>query len=256
MISNNHKNEGCGYAEELVSYLYGEAGAAESAVFEVHLEKCVACADELEAFSGARFSIGDWKAKEFDSLATPVIEIPYEKPARTIETESASGGWLNGLRGLFSLTPGWSLATASLAILAICVGIVLFALNARKGNDVAESNKNKKSITTPTAEKSPEQANVIKKENNAPEKQINPVNEQETAQKDVVIPSEKKSTSQKQPKKTRETQKVADKNVPKTNETKRNNKNNNDIPPSILGDEDEDDSLRLAELFEEIDTDE
>lgn len=251
MMNNNHKKEGCGFASELVSYLYGETNAAESSAFEAHIEKCAACADELKAFSGVHFSIGDWKAKEFDRLPTPIIEIPYNKG---IETKDANVGWLAGLRNLFSLTPGWSLAAASLAILAVFVGIALFTLNSRKGNDVAGSG-NKKTLTTPTVEKSPEQANVNKVENKTPEKEINPVRKEQTAQTDAVKPSPKKNP-QKTTNSTRETQKVADKNAPKTNDVQRNNKTNPNIPPSILGDDDEDDTLRLAELFGEIDTDE
>ena len=134
MMSNNHKNEGCGFAEELVSYLYGETNTADGAAFEAHLDDCAVCADELKAFSGVHFSITDWKAKEFDTLVTPIIEIPYEK---TVETKDETAGWLAGLRSLFSLTPGWSLAAASVAILAVFVGIVLFAMNSRRDNQLA-----------------------------------------------------------------------------------------------------------------------
>ena len=55
MMHNNHKKSGCGFDELLVSYLYGETNAAETAKFAAHLETCAGCADELEAFAGVMY---------------------------------------------------------------------------------------------------------------------------------------------------------------------------------------------------------
>ena len=250
MTNNNHKNSDCGYAEQLVSYLYDEAGAAESAAFEAHLKSCAACADEMKAFSGVQFSISDWKANEFDALAAPIIEIPYERAEKTVEVAGIKESWLSGLRNLFSLNRTLSLATASLAVLAVCVGIVLFALNARKGNDLADSG-NKKPVISPTVEKSPEQSNPTNVQNITPD--LKPVIEQTKPQPEQAVqPTTKKTTVVKASQ--RETPKDAKKTVPKKDDVRRNK--NNDLPPGVLGDEDEDDTLRLAEIFDEIDTDE
>jgi hypothetical protein len=92
MMNNNHKNTGCGFTEELISYLYGESSASEKATFETHLQNCSICTDELQAFSGVHFSINDWKEKDFDALETPVIEIPGNRdslPDRAAQTGSS-----------------------------------------------------------------------------------------------------------------------------------------------------------------------
>src|SRR5687768_16484654 len=139
MMNNNHKNSGCGYADQLVSYLYGETGSAENPAFEIHLETCSICSDELEAFSSVQFSINDWKTKEFSHLETPVIKIPYENPGslnNRPDTTNVNESWLSGLRSLFSLNPSWSLATASFAVLAVFAGFGFIAFNSDKGNFV------------------------------------------------------------------------------------------------------------------------
>jgi len=256
-MNNNHKNSNCGFAEELVSYLYGETGGAENTAFEAHLQTCAGCAEELEAFSGVHFSINDWKLKEFANLATPSIEIPYEKAEKPVEVSIVSGSWWSVLRDLFSVSPrGWSLATASFAVLAVAVGIALFALNIRKDKDVAESNTKSKPVIMPTVERTPEQSNANANQNNQPDRESKPLTEPKTPQPELAAtaPDPKNSRVVKVSNNPRPVQKVENPNVQRNNEVKRI-KNKNDVPPKIVVDDDEEDNtLRLAELFDEIDT--
>lgn len=259
MMNNNHKNSNCGFSEELVSYLYGETGGAEKTAFEAHLQSCAGCAEDFEAFSGVHFSINDWKLKEFANLAAPSIEIPYEKAANSVEVSKVSSSWLSALRDRFSLSPrGWSLATASFAVLAVCLGIALFALNSRKDNDVAGSNKNNR-VVLPTVEKTAEPANVNANQNNQPGKEIKPLNEPKSPQPEVAAtttttaPDSKNSRVVKASNNSRPSQKVENTNGQKNNEAKRS-KNNEVAPKIVVEDDDEDNTLRLAELFDEIDT--
>jgi hypothetical protein len=255
MMNNNHKNSGCGFAEELISYLYGESNEAESAAFETHLETCRACSAELDAFSGVHYSINDWKLKEFAVLETPRIEIPYPA-APKVEVSSAKGSWLSGFRQLFSLSPAWSLATASVAVFAVAVGIIFFALNSPNGNDIAGANKNSKNVTTaPTVEKTPETANTNSNENPSTDKAIKPLDEPKAPAPELAVEQNtKNSRAVRAANNQRQTQKSENTNAPKNNDLKRNPKTNKDAAPPVIPDEDEDDSLRLAELFEEIDT--
>jgi hypothetical protein len=260
MTNNNHKNSGCGFSEQLVSYLYGESGAAEKSAFETHLRSCSACAEELEAFSGVHFSITDWKTKEFASLAPPVIEIPYkisgQKLSRTEIVSDVNGSWWSGLRNLLSLSPNWSLATASMAVLAVCVGIGLIALNSGKSNDIAGgANKDTKPSAVPTIEKNPDQSNTNATKNIAPEKAVKPPDEPKSPQSEVAVaPDRKNRRVVKDADSQRPTQRTEASNSPKNKDVKPNNKNNKPAEPKIIEDEEEDDTLRLAELFEEIDT--
>lgn len=264
MFNNNHKNSDCEFAEQMVSYLYNESEGAEKSTFESHLKNCSACADEFAAFSGVHFSINDWKLKDFASLETPLIEIPYQKNdklAETREVSSVKGSWLSGLRDLFSLSPrAWSLATASFAVLVVCFGIALFAWNSRNNSDLAGANKNKtKSIVAPTVEKTSEPSNLNTPSSNSPEKQPKTNNETLPSQPDVAVTNDTKPTNNRAVKvlsNSRQPQKVENNNAQKTPEVNNKNKNKTDqVAPRILTDSDEEDNtLRLAELFEEIDT--
>jgi hypothetical protein len=249
MINNNHKNSNCGFSEELVSYLYGETASAENAAFEKHLSGCSACAEELEAFSGVHFSINDWKLKEFANLATPSIEIPYEKAEKTLEVTNIAGSWLSALlRDKFSLSPrGWSLATASFAVLAVAIGIALFALNFRKNNEVAESNKNNP-VVVPTVEKTTEPANSNANQNKQTNREVKSPNEPKSLQPEVATtttPELKNTRVVKASNNPRPQPKVENANVQKNNEV---------APKIVVEEDDEDNTLRLAELFDEIDT--
>lgn len=259
MINNNHKNSGCGNAEKLVSYLYSENGAAENTTFEAHLQACSVCSDELQAFSGVQFSINDWKLKEFAQMETPIIQIPYEKviaPSNDQEVSGVTALWLSGLRKYFSLSPAWSLATASFAVLAVCAVIALIVLNSDKSNDVAGTNKNTKPVAVPTVEKTTAPTNENSNQNSLPETDVKPLNEQKALPEIAVAPDTKdslvvKTTNRNQ----RQTQKAETTNLPKNNNiVKRDNQNKITIPPKMIEEAEEDDTLRLAELFEEIDT--
>jgi hypothetical protein len=252
MISNNHKKSGCGFAEELVSYLYGEMSAAENAGFEKHLAACSVCADELDAFSGVQFSINDWKIKDFANLQTPLIEIPYPVAAKNPETGTVETSWLAGIRKLFS--PPWSLAAGSFAALAVCVGIFLYVSKSPQKNDVAINNNNTKIAVSPTVEKSPVVSNSNEKPGNVPEPKPldKPIDKPQT---ELAVENDPKNKPVvKTTNTTRRAEKAETSNLPKTNEAQRNNKKKDEVPPKIYEEDEEDDTLRLAEMFEEIDT--
>jgi hypothetical protein len=246
-MNNNHKKSGCGFEEELVSYIYGETDAASKAKFESHLAACANCADELEAFSGVHFAIDDWKAAEFAAIETPAIEIPYPAAREISETKES---WLSAVwRDLFSLSArALSLTAASLAVLAVAFGAIFFLIESNGGNELAESNKTTKPAAVPTVEKTPEPANTNP---NVPPR-AETTDPKTPATPEIVRQPETKSTrAVKVTDRQRAPQKAE--NTPKNNEPKRANKTPRIKSPE-MPDEDEDDTLRLAELFEEIDT--
>ena len=52
---NNGKKQECGFADDIVGYIYDEIGQAERRKFESHLVGCMACTDEFAGISNARF---------------------------------------------------------------------------------------------------------------------------------------------------------------------------------------------------------
>lgn len=246
MMNHNHKNSDCGFGELLVSYLYGETSGAEAAEFEKHLPNCQSCAGETEAFSSVHFAIEDWKTKDFAPLATPVIEIPGE---RKVQPAIVQTSWLAGLRQLFSLSPAWSLATASVAVLAICAGLVWLALSARQSNDVAETNKNAKSGINVAAQKTPP-TDADGDQNRKGDVQVSPINQPPVTTSEAADQTKPNARAVKinNPRPAQKTD-----GTPKNNAAKRDNKKQA-MPKVLSDDDDEDDSLRLAELFDEIGT--
>ncbi len=259
MLNGNHKNSGCGFSEALISYLYNESAGTEKVEFEAHLKKCSRCADEFAAFSGVHFSINDWKSKEFAVLETPIIEIPYEKTeksAEVVKVASATGSWLSGLRNFFSLSPrAWSLATAAIAVMVLA-GIALFALNSRQNNDIASKDKNNvKPVISPTVENTPPSTKSNSNENNSSNKQTKPFVEPKSVTPEVAE-SNGTNTTNNRVVKISNTKRPSQKpeNVRQNNNVKTPNKNVNNPPKGVIEDEDEDNTLRLAEIFDEIDT--
>jgi hypothetical protein len=159
MNSNNH-NSSCNFSDSLISYLYDEIGEKEKSRFESHVSNCSACADEISAFGGVRASVQNWRETEFYKLPTPVIALPSEPEKATILTTGttvASRSWLAGLRELFSLSPAWTGAGVACAALAICAGLFYVAvssLQSDRSDVAAEANKNASvaSLPSPTVQ--------------------------------------------------------------------------------------------------------
>ena len=254
-MNNNHKNSNCGFSEQLVSYLYGEANSAETAQFERHLPTCSVCADEFEAFAGVKFSVGNWKQNEFANLATPLIEIPYPKTFVEVERNNTENSWLTNLRGLFSkASMNWSMAAASLLILFAGVAL-FFVFSTPQQSDLIAQNNTKQTIspTPPTADKSPADSNDNVFAPKTPDiKTPKPIIAPKTPSSDVAVkpnPAENRvvKVSNNEPR----TPKIIAPNAPKNIETKRNIKFNNEVVPKT-NDDGEDKTLRLSEIFDEI----
>jgi anti-sigma factor RsiW len=111
----------CDRAEDLVAYLYGEATPAESASFSRHLDACVLCRDELDAFSNVRELVGAQRADalgaapslNMDELLAPVIIAAPPAPARARSAVAA-------LRECFALSPLWLRAGVVAATILVC----------------------------------------------------------------------------------------------------------------------------------------
>lgn len=124
---NNGNKQACGFADEIVSYIYDEIGAAERGRFESHLAGCDLCTNEFAAVSNARFSVFEWHKEEFAGLATPEIIIPYEATKIIVE-ENTTVGFLAGIRRLLSVSQ-WPVGVAAAVLVCIGIGIGFLAMN-------------------------------------------------------------------------------------------------------------------------------
>ena len=222
-------NVNCKYANEIVPYMYGELASSATAEFESHLLECQLCTDEFAELSAARYEVYDWKKLEFDPLATPVFEIPFE--------DVAASSWIEKLRAAFS---GWAMPAAAFGGIAIIVALVaVFAISRfepgpatvakRDTNSPANENTNTRN-TAPSTSVKTEPDPAVKSAATGAER---------TPPRALPV----KDTT---PRRAVRTQQAVAPRV--TNAPSPNVPRLNDFA------EEEDNSLRLAELFEDIDT--
>ena len=100
----------CAEATNLIAFLYGEATDAEVRNFELHLEECQACAQELASFGLVREAIVTWRDEAlsvFSATAPPV------------QTHRKSA--LAAFRQFFELSPLWLKSATAFAAVVFCV---------------------------------------------------------------------------------------------------------------------------------------
>lgn len=264
MFDEKNNNSSCQFAEEIVSYLYGEMAEKTKQNFELHLPNCHSCNEELSAFGMVRTSISDWKEKDFVNLSMPEIVLPIEqKTYSLVENKTQNRSWFASIREFFTLSPAWMMATTACAALLICIGLVFVAVSSR--NNAGEVAGKEKVLTSPTptvnkgntnssptnsvsdtAEKSkpepqttepPKELADNKKPANDVKKTLPVVDLKPTQPKAKIIPAS--------------TTTVKKNDTPKV-ETKKNNVKQNNNLPDLQNEDDEDDSPRLSDLFDEV----
>ena len=97
----------CDSKELLVGFLYGELDAPARCTFEVHLETCAECRDELSELRVTRGQIALWTPPEAD-LGFQIVRGPVAAPSPAPR---------------FRISPAWGLAAAALLVMAIGAAI-------------------------------------------------------------------------------------------------------------------------------------
>ncbi len=244
MNNNNHNHQPCDSGETLVAYLYGEAGAAESEKFKAHLVECGQCAAEFAGLGMVRSAVAEWRQEEFAPMSAPAIEMPVRSDAVILTDESPT--WLDGLRAFF--TPRMTLAAAGFAALIICAALTLAVLNSQTGEENmtaknASPGNDKPQAVKPGANDPAPGEEVAKKGSDSVKGTGEKIVTTESAhrpEREYVTPVVKLSGNAPAPK---------PKNLPKVKQQK------TESLPGVYEDA-QDDSLRLADLFTETDTDE
>jgi hypothetical protein len=112
----------CERAPDLIAFLYNEATESERRDFEVHLQACGGCRQEVASFGLVRESITAWRDEALSGFVS--------RPAATT-TKSAT----TALRQFFDLSPLWLKAATGFAVVAFCV-LAALALVSMKTNEV------------------------------------------------------------------------------------------------------------------------
>lgn len=242
MVIGKNQIEECDRIAEIVPYIYGESSPAERYDFEAHLPECVPCTDELAAIAEARFAVYEWNREEFSSIPTPAFVIPYENTPLIGESFAIK------LTKIFGLPrfPAWGSAAAAFGALVLFIGIgTIVFYGSRSGNNEIAANNNKNvssNVSIPSAIDAP------------------PVNEPETATEPAVrsarpdrAVSVKVSSARNAHGSVNAPRRITDR--PNSTQAKVNDRRDPRSVPTLSGvDDDVDDSLRLSDLFAEVDS--
>src|SRR5258708_29755102 len=116
----------CHRAEDLVTYLYGEASELDAKVLAIHLQQCEACRSEFGVFQQVHDSIGLWRNEALGSAFKPAV-LPVESVGSTQFRHERKLPALAGLREFFSVSPLWLRAATAFAALLLCALVLLTA---------------------------------------------------------------------------------------------------------------------------------
>jgi hypothetical protein len=237
MFDSNKYSESCSFSEQIVSFIYDEMSEQEKSAFVNHSSKCVVCSEELSAFGTVHSEIVDWKRQEFLPLQTPEVRIPYVTVA-----QEAKKPLFAGFFEFFSFSQVWVKTTTAFAMLVIFSGIAFFVFN----SETTDGTMAKQAVPIsspkplPTADVKVPETTILE-----PEVVVNPKSPNapvKPVQANARIKSNNKPVSS--------TPKVEKATVRTTNSKPKVKRQQN--VNLIESDEDEDDSLRLSDLFDEI----
>ena len=130
-MQNKNERPVCHRAEDLVTYLYGEATVEEARDFSAHMHQCDACRAEFAVFHQVHDSIVTWRNQAIGS----VVQIPQSTsaasavvaPSEFVQPERKLSA-LAALREFFSVSPLWLRGATAFAGLLLCA-LVLFAVS-------------------------------------------------------------------------------------------------------------------------------
>jgi len=221
----------CKFNDEMVSYMYGELSSDETSTLELHLVECSACTDEFAAISSSRYEVYDWKKLEFDPLETPTFDLPLEV--------GVGVSWSDRIRAAFAR--GWALPAFSFAAFAIVSVVATGLIWQRSGNTEIASRK-----LDPAPVTAPEKGEIsVAAEGERTDAAV----EEPTVQPDNTALKSKRSPTRRsdaEPVKSTHVRPVEVKQTTAKNEKKAV------LSLNEYADDEEDTSLRLAELLEDI----
>lgn len=128
-MPNINERPVCHRADDLVTYLYGEASEVDAKDFAGHLQKCDACRSEFGVFQQVHDSILVWRNEALGQSFSPaavsvestVAASQFIQPERKLTAFAA-------VREFFKVSPLWLRAATGFAALLLCVLVGLTLL--------------------------------------------------------------------------------------------------------------------------------
>ena len=120
-MPNINERPVCHRAEDLVTYLYGEASEVDAKDFAGHLQQCDACRSEFGVFQQVHDSILLWRNEALGSAFSPAaVSVESTVDSTQFVRHERKLTALAALREFFSVSPLWLRAATGVAALLLC----------------------------------------------------------------------------------------------------------------------------------------
>lgn len=136
-VNNYQNNFSCSFAESVVDYLYGELSAGEMKRLDEHVKECSECSIAYAEIADARQAVVNWKEEEFTPLSIPAIRY---LPDKNIETAGVAERFRRIIRALV-ISPRMAAVGISFAVLFVVAGGILFVARIDSVDEIAAVNK-------------------------------------------------------------------------------------------------------------------
>lgn len=121
-MPNINERPVCHRAEDLVTYLYGEASEVDAEDFTKHLQQCDACRSEFGVFQQVHDSILLWRNEALGAALGPAaVSVESRVDSTQFVQHEGKLTALAALREFFSVSPLWLRAATGFAALLLCV---------------------------------------------------------------------------------------------------------------------------------------
>ena len=150
-MQNINERPVCHRAEDLVTYLYGEANAAETQDFATHMQRCDACRAEFAVFNQVHESIVLWRNEALSPIPSLTTVTPTESAfdSRRLVQHERKLSAVAALREFFSVSPLWLRGATAFAALLLCVlgGLAISRL-VQKPSELAKDGSDQRVYTS------------------------------------------------------------------------------------------------------------
>src|SRR2546423_13801717 len=139
----------CHRAEDLVTYLYGEASEVDALDFSKHLQQCDACRSEFAVFNQVHDSILTWRNEALGAAFDPrAVAIDSAVESSQFVRHERKLSALAALREFFTVSPLWLRGATAFAALLLCVlGVMMVARLSRRPVDIVQTGNHEKVYT-------------------------------------------------------------------------------------------------------------
>ena len=127
-MQNVNERPVCHRAEDLVTYLYGEATVEEARDFAGHMQQCDACRAEFTVFSSVHDSIVAWRNEALGQMVSPAPATETAFVTSQVVQHERKLSALAALREFFTVSPLWMRGATAFAGLLLCALIVFAVL--------------------------------------------------------------------------------------------------------------------------------